>query len=83
MGRSDETPDVSLTSDEPVIALTMTPAAAKRFWKALVYAEGLVLQHAEAPHGEDIQRVEDHGEWLRWGFNRLGHALYQIGEELL
>lgn len=57
-----------------ILTFKLTEDAARRLNEALRYAEARLHHHAEAPHGEDLQAVEDHAEWLRWGMGRIDEA---------
>lgn len=55
-----------MTEDE-LVTVTMTHAAAERFIAALVFAEARIW-------GETSETAMSYGEWLRWGIGRVSYA---------
>jgi alanine racemase len=63
------------SNPDELLSVLMSRGAAERFRRALVYAEGLVHNQAEASNAPDTRaKVDEHGEWLRWGCSRIDYA---------
>lgn len=60
--------------EQAIVALTMTPDAAERFWTALIYAANRIPSEARRVTDGSM----DHEDWLRWGASRLDAAYHAI-----
>jgi hypothetical protein len=68
-------------SNSETVAVTMTPAAAQHFYRALSWATAAAANRADEWDGrfpERAQRFREHGEWLRWGMGRISSVVPEV-----
>jgi hypothetical protein len=61
------------------ISVTMTREAAERFRSALLYADGVCSNMADANDAPATKaKIEEHADWLRWGLSRVHLAEREV-----